>query len=81
MAIAAAGKRQRRSDAASHGPEVEALIRDIRTRNPHEPEFHQVVEEFLESIMPWYLEHSHYREAAILERLLEPDRVISFRVS
>lgn len=53
----------------------------LRCRNPREPEFNQAVEEFVTSVMPWYRDHSSYRQAAILERLTEPDRIISFRVS
>ncbi|MEQ9060919.1 MAG: NADP-specific glutamate dehydrogenase [Gammaproteobacteria bacterium] len=55
-------------------------VRGIEARNPHEPEFVQAVCELAESVMPLVLDHSEYREARILERMAEPDRVISFRV-
>ena len=49
-------------------------------RNRHEPEFHQAVREVIEWLMPYVLEHPEYRDARILERLTEPDRVVIFRV-
>lgn len=49
-------------------------------RNPHQNEFHQAVQEVVESVMPFYLEHKAYRDGQILERLTEPDRIVSFRV-
>ena len=53
----------------------------LRKRNPHEKEFHQAVEEVATSVMPWYLDHEDYRQAQILERITEPDRIVTFRVS
>lgn len=61
--------------------ELHRFMRGLRKRNPHEGEFHQAVEEVAESIMPWYLAQDDYREAQILERLTEPDRIVTFRVS
>jgi glutamate dehydrogenase (NADP+) len=61
--------------------EIEQFMRGLKKRNPHEDEFHQAVEEVVTSVMPWYLDHEKYRKAQILERLTEPDRIISFRVS
>ncbi len=61
--------------------EVGQFMREFKHRNPYESEFQQAVEEMVESIMPWYLEHGDYRRASILERLTEPDRTISFRVT
>ena len=46
-----------------------------------EREFHQAVEEVATSVMPFYLDHKHYRDAQILERLTEPDRIVIFRVA
>ncbi|MCB9868245.1 MAG: NADP-specific glutamate dehydrogenase [Planctomycetes bacterium] len=60
--------------------EVEAFMQGIRARNPGEPEFHQAVQEVIESVMPFVLDHKQYRDAAILERITEPDRIITFRV-
>lgn len=53
----------------------------VKTRNPGEAEFHQAVEEFVESILPYYLQRSDLRKARILERATEPDRIIIFRVT
>ena len=50
-------------------------------RNPGQPEFHQAVREAAESLIPFVLEHQEYREGQILERLTEPDRIITFRVN
>ena len=61
--------------------EIERFMAGLKKRNPHEQEFHQAVEEVARSVMPWYLEQSALRDAEILERLTEPDRIISFRVS
>lgn len=60
--------------------EVERFMRDVEFRNPAQPEFHQAVREVAESVMPLVLESKPYRDDRILERMAEPDRVISFRV-
>ncbi|MDX1587031.1 MAG: NADP-specific glutamate dehydrogenase [Balneolaceae bacterium] len=49
--------------------------------NPHQEEFHQAVKEVLEDIIPYIEDKPEYKENAILERMCEPDRVISFRVT
>ncbi len=61
--------------------EIEQFMKGLKKRNAHEPEFHQAVEEVVTSVMPWYLDHDDYRNAQILERLTEPDRIVIFRVS
>ncbi len=61
--------------------EVEHFISGLVKRNPHELEFHQAVREVVQSLMPFVLEHSKYRDAEILERMTEPDRIIIFRVT
>lgn len=61
--------------------EVEHFISGLKKRNPHEPEFHQAVREVVESVMPFVMEHKKYKEAQILERMTEPDRIIIFRVT
>lgn len=53
----------------------------IKSRDPHEREFHQAAGEVFGSIKPLLDLHPEYRRAKILERLVEPDRVIMFRVS
>ena len=61
--------------------EIAHFMQGLKKRNSHEPEFHQAVEEVVTSVMPWYLDHEDYRNAQILERLTEPDRIVTFRVS
>ncbi|PIE68482.1 MAG: NADP-specific glutamate dehydrogenase [Deltaproteobacteria bacterium] len=56
------------------------LIDTIQHRDPHEPEFHQAVSEVLESIEPALERNPHYRNAKIIDRIVEPERVIMFRV-
>lgn len=68
-------------DNADSRNEVEKFMIGLKERNPGMPEFHQAVEEFVDSVMPYVLEHQKYREAKILERLTEPDRVVIFRVT
>lgn len=52
----------------------------VKKRNPGEKEFFQAVEEVLESLEPVVKRHPKYQEAKILERIVEPERVIMFRV-
>jgi glutamate dehydrogenase (NADP+) len=52
----------------------------VRTKNPAEPEFHQAVQEVLDSLRLVLQRHPEYKEAKILERITEPERVIMFRV-
>ncbi len=52
----------------------------IKARDPHEREFHQAVSEVLESVKPVLDRNPRYRQAKILERITEPERVIMFRV-
>ncbi|MFH1683967.1 MAG: NADP-specific glutamate dehydrogenase [Candidatus Margulisiibacteriota bacterium] len=59
---------------------VKAILEQVKKRNPGEPEFHQAVEEVLESIAPVLEKHPEYKKAKIAERLVEPDRQILFRV-
>jgi glutamate dehydrogenase (NADP+) len=58
-------------------PFMEAVVR----RNPGETEFHQAVREVAEHVLPFVDAHPGYQDARILERLVEPDRVIMFRVT
>jgi glutamate dehydrogenase (NADP+) len=57
-----------------------SLLAGVRAKNPAEPEFHQAVEEVVESLTLVLDRHPEYRSAAILERIIEPERVILFRV-
>jgi glutamate dehydrogenase (NADP+) len=59
---------------------VSDLMADVKAKNPAEPEFHQAVEEVAESLVKVLDRHPEYRKARILERVIEPERVIMFRV-
>ncbi|HUD71439.1 MAG TPA: NADP-specific glutamate dehydrogenase [Dongiaceae bacterium] len=61
-------------------PYVKELLADVKAKNPAEPEFHQAVEEVAESLVPVLDKHPEYRSARILERIVEPERVLMFRV-
>lgn len=57
------------------------FMRGLKRRNPGETEFHQAVEEVAATILPFIADKPEYRDARILERMCEPDRLISFRVA
>ena len=59
---------------------VAALMNDVQAKNPSQPEFYQAVQEVAESLAPVLENHPEYRSAKILERIVEPERVIMFRV-
>jgi len=59
---------------------VKQFMEKVIKRNPNEPEFHQAVQEVAESLMPYVEKNKKYQDAKILERLVEPERVIIFRV-
>ena len=64
---------------------VESKINDfmemVKTRNNHEPEFLQAVQEVAETVIPYIVEKDIYHGKNILLRMVEPERLISFRVS
>jgi glutamate dehydrogenase (NADP+) len=60
--------------------QIEDFMSLITARNPNEPEFHQAVHEVACSVIPFIADKPEYREARILERIAEPDRIFSFRV-
>lgn len=59
---------------------ISGLIAEVRAKNPGEQEFHQAVQEVVESLTLVMDRHPEYRRAKILERIIEPERVIMFRV-
>ncbi len=61
--------------------DLEEFMAGLVRRNPHETEFHQAAREVAESVLPFIAAHPKYREAGILERMTEPDRIIIFRVT
>jgi glutamate dehydrogenase (NADP+) len=59
---------------------INELIEKTKAKNPAEPEFHQAVEEVLESLEPTIEKHPEFVKAGIYDRIIEPDRAILFRV-
>ena len=59
---------------------VDGFMADLVAKNPGEKEFHQAVREVLESVAPYIVEHPYLMDQKILERIVEPERVIMFRV-
>lgn len=59
---------------------VKDLMAEVKAKNPAQPEFHQAVQEVAESLAIVFERHPEYRTAKILERIIEPERVITFRV-
>ena len=60
--------------------DLDAFMQDIEARNPAEPEFHQAVREVVRDLLPTINGRDDLLQANILDRLVEPERVISFRV-
>ena len=59
---------------------IDSVLKNLQTRNASQPEFLQAAEEVLTTLSPVVDAHPEYQENAILERLVEPERVIMFRV-
>ena len=59
---------------------VERVLAEVKEKNPGEPEFHQAATEILNGLRPVVAKHPEYEKAALLERFVEPERVIMFRV-
>jgi len=59
---------------------IDGVLTQVKAKNPAEPEFHQAVEEVFDSLRLALEHHPEYISARILERLVEPDRVVMFRV-
>ncbi|MFM9277576.1 NADP-specific glutamate dehydrogenase [Paenibacillus jiagnxiensis] len=59
---------------------IQSVYEAVVKRNPHENEFHQAVKEILESLVPVIAKHPKYMQHGILERIVEPERLITFRV-
>lgn len=64
----------------SQNPKVQEFMAKVIARNPGEIEFHQAVFEVAESLIPYIDEHPKYKKGKILERMVEPERVLMFRV-
>ncbi|MCQ2139992.1 MAG: NADP-specific glutamate dehydrogenase [Bacteroidales bacterium] len=59
---------------------VDSFMADLIAKNPGEVEFHQAVREVVESVAPYVMAYPHLMDLKILERMVEPERVIMFRV-
>jgi glutamate dehydrogenase (NADP+) len=68
------------SETRTSGDYIEQVMTQVKAKNPAEPEFHQAVQEVFDSLRLVLQRHPEYREARILERIVEPERVIMFRV-
>lgn len=64
-----------------HVHAVDRFMSGLIKRNRGEEVFHQAVREAMETLIPFVGQHPHYRDAQILERLTEPDRIVIFRVT
>ncbi len=60
---------------------IKAFMDEVKTRNGHEPEFIQAVQEVAETVIPYIVKHDIYHGKNILLRMVEPERLISFRVA
>jgi glutamate dehydrogenase (NADP+) len=74
------GKKPGRPTGGSKSVYVKNLLAEVKAKNPAEPEFHQAVEEVAESLQLVLEQRPEYRSAKILERIIEPERVLMFRV-
>ncbi len=59
---------------------IQSVLAQVKAKNPAEPEFHQAVQEVAESLELVLQKHPEYQSAKILERMVEPERVVMFRV-
>ncbi len=59
---------------------IASLMAEVRAKNPAEPEFHQAVQEVADSLAVVLDRHPEYRAAKVFERIIEPERVVMFRV-
>ena len=62
-------------------PDLESFLRHVAALNPGQPEYLQAVTEVMESLWPYIEAHPKYAEHSLLDRLIEPERIVIFRVS
>ncbi len=62
-------------------PKLDQFLAGIQARDPHQPEFMQAVQEVMTSLWPFIERNPQYAEQGLLERLIEPERIIQFRVT
>ena len=78
-------QRKRVTIIVFHNPNPEAMnvdriMVDLEKKHPGEPEYHQAVREVLESIEEAYNQNPQFEAAAIIERIIEPDRIVIFKI-
>ena len=61
--------------------DIQEFMDFVKMKNPGEVEFHQAVQEVAESLMPFISKNPKYKKHKILERMVEAERIVSFRVS
>lgn len=66
--------------SAKYKAQIDEFMKKVTAKNPNEPEFLQAVHEVAETVIPFIADKPKYKEANILERMVEPERVIMFRV-
>ncbi len=66
--------------AQNFAAQIDAFMQKVRAKNPNEPEFLQAVHEVAESVIPYIADKPKYHDANILERVIEPERTLIFRV-
>ena len=59
---------------------IEAFLDVVKEKNNHEPEFMQAVHEVAETVIPFIEKNPQYQNKMLLERMVEPERTIIFRV-
>lgn len=59
---------------------VDAFLSYVKTKNPNEPEFHQAVHEVAEVVIPFIESNPKYKGRMLLERMVEPERTVTFRI-
>ncbi|MGE0797993.1 MAG: NADP-specific glutamate dehydrogenase [Lautropia sp.] len=62
-------------------PTLADFLKSVADRNPAQPEYLQAVTEVMQSLWSWIRDHSRYADPTLLERLVEPERIVQFRVS
>ncbi|MEZ7966921.1 MAG: NADP-specific glutamate dehydrogenase [Flavobacteriales bacterium] len=63
-----------------HKEQIDSFMNAVKATNAHETEFLQAVQEVAEAVIPFMEEHPQYKKAKILERMVEPERTLMFRV-
>lgn len=66
--------------SSKYSAQIEAFMEKVRAKNPYEKEFLQAVEEVAETVIPFMQDNPEYDEYKVLERMVEPERTIMFRV-